>query len=184
MRNETNEEIRKAYFLSLCVEVGTDQEKHECYAFMWHLHKKPFSWFVPNDDNRAEDGKHLREIFADNMLGEDCPCLDGPCSVLEMLVALAIRMEDILHVPNEPSKVDVWFWEFIDNLELDVFKDRDRYQDEKALANSRKLDMFMSRTYHPDGRGGLFPLKRPETDQRNVEIWYQMMSYLNENYPL
>jgi hypothetical protein len=32
------------------------------------------------------------------------------------------------------------------------------------------------------GLGGMFPLEDPREDQRAIEIWYQMMAYINENY--
>lgn len=184
MRTETYEDIKRAYFFTLCLEVGTDREEHRNWDFMWSLHQKAFSWSVPNDHNRAGDGLHLRQVFADNMLSEeDCPCLDGECTILEMLVALAIRIEDILHIPNREDKTYIWFWEMIGNLELYQFKDTDTRKIEKIISNDMILDNLIERNYHPNGRGGLFPLRFPRHDQRKVELWYQMQAYLEENYP-
>jgi hypothetical protein len=45
------------------------------------------------------------------------------------------------------------------------------------------IDRFLSRKYDYNGVGGIFPLRKGASeDQRNVEIWYQMQSYLMENY--
>ena len=40
----------------------------------------------------------------------------------------------------------------------------------------------VERRYKRSGEGGLFPLKNAAKDQRKVEIWYQLSSYLLENY--
>jgi hypothetical protein len=44
------------------------------------------------------------------------------------------------------------------------------------------LEKVINRTYHSSGKGGLFPLKHAEKDQTEVELWYQMNTYLVENY--
>jgi hypothetical protein len=36
------------------------------------------------------------------------------------------------------------------------------------------------RDYHPDGRGGFFPLQNPDVDQTKVEIWHQLNAYVSE----
>ena len=43
------------------------------------------------------------------------------------------------------------------------------------------FQMINERSYAFDGYGGLFPLRKPHQDQRNIEIWYQMQAYLMEN---
>ena len=44
------------------------------------------------------------------------------------------------------------------------------------------LNKIIDRGYSRRGVGGLFPLKYSKNDQRKVELWYQMHSYLIENY--
>ena len=39
----------------------------------------------------------------------------------------------------------------------------------------------INRQFDYDGKGGLFPLRHPNEDQRCDEIWYQMHAWLNEN---
>lgn len=120
---------------------------------------------VSRDKNRASDGIQLRREY----FGEGYPTL--PCTVLEMLIALAIRIDsEYTGDPGEP-KPGVIFWEMVNNLDLTHTNNPGRI-----------LDRFMMREYEPSGRGGLFPLKHPTSDQRYVEIWYQMMSYVMENY--
>jgi hypothetical protein len=40
------------------------------------------------------------------------------------------------------------------------------------------LERVIGRTYRPDGRGGFFPLRYAEKDQREVELWYQLNAYV------
>ena len=133
---------------------------------------------VPLDENRAVDGLDLRETFI-NSLGKISigPQDDLPCSILEMLIALAMRCNDwiICDVDDHYSE---WFWTFLDNLGLLVYDDR-RYNSSKVDDILRK---WLDREYRFDGSGGLFPLANPEIDQRMIEIWSQLVYYLDENY--
>jgi hypothetical protein len=180
-----DEKIQQDYFLWLCETVGITRSRptHTYIELAWSLHKTIFYGFVPNDDNRAEDGKKLREKFSDFALdAKDCPCLDGQCTVLEMLVALSQRMEFILSKPGEHNHTGKYFWKMIDNLGIDKFTDDDPELERKIFNNSRIIDRWLERKFLPSGLGSIFPLKQPEEDQRNVEIWYQLMAWLDENY--
>lgn len=141
-----------------------------------HLFTKPFVWFVPNDDNRVEDGRYLRyEYLQERGIQVDDDWVDLDCSFLEMLVALARRAaEESLASEKE------WFWIFLCNLDLDRFNDAIPY-DDCLVDVEEALDQVIERTYEPDGSGGLFPLVHPEEDQRGVELWYQLNAYLLEN---
>lgn len=137
---------------------------------------KRFEWGIPNDDNRTEDGKDLRPEF---IATHDAECnnawLSQACSMLEMLIALSRRLEfesnhDTYH----------WFWTLLENLNLRVYTDA-VYDDEVEMIVDKTLIAVIDRRYRSNGDGGLFPLRRPKTDQRKVEIWYQMSLYLLEN---
>ena len=140
---------------------------------------------MPNDDNRVEEGIELRYKFADEknvqLLEDD---LSGSCTLLEMLIALADRMDFILFDPSKGNRRWLWFWLFIDNLKLQKYAN----DDEKGVISRKKrfnrivINKFLKREYLPNGKGGLFPLDNPSSDQREVEIWYQLMEYINENY--
>jgi hypothetical protein len=102
--------------------------------------------------------------------------LDGPCSVLEMILALAIRCEEnIMDDPLKGDRTKQWFWGMINNLGLDTMTDMNY--------NERFIDdcvcRFLNRDYEPDGRGGLFTVRNCYEDLRNVEIWYQLLWYLD-----
>lgn len=140
---------------------------------MRQLYSKEFVWIVPNDDNRVEDGRDLRLRFLDEQDDEeiDSGWLGLGCSMLEMLLGVAIRLEFETDISERN-----WFWHLLDNIGLSRFTD-DKYAVEPI---DDICDRVIWRTYEPNGRGGLFPLNNPRKDQREVEIWYQLSSYLLE----
>ena len=74
------------------------------------------------------------------------------------------------------DRTPYWFWGMIGSLGLHGMTD-DCFHEEYV---SDVIDRFLNREYHYDGRGGLFSLSNPRKDMREVEIWYQMMWYLDE----
>lgn len=142
-----------------------------------HLFHREFLWLMEMDKNRAEDGLELRNRFADECHIEDAHLyLDQPCSVLEMMVALASRCEDqIMCDYTYGDRTSVWFWTMLVSLGLGGMSD-DRYDFDYV---ARVLDIFLSRTYDYDGKGGLFYVENPPKDLRTMEIWYQMHLYLD-----
>ena len=143
---------------------------------LMHLHNIEFTWLIPMDDNRADDGIQLRRRFA-------LACNDvtlsryilGPCSVLEMMVALAVRCEEcIMDDTQMGNRTGQWFWGMISNLGLSAMKDSkfDRDFTDNVIAR------LLNREYEPDGKGGLFTVRNCEDDLRTVEIWCQLSWYL------
>lgn len=145
------------------------------------LYHTDFIFLIPKDQNRAEDGEALRYRFALAKHREMRPetimdLLEGPCSILEMMVALAIRCEeDIMDDPNIGDRTGQWFWGMIVNLGLGSMRD-DRYDEEYV---DMVLDRFLNLDYEPDGRGGLFFVRHCDRDLRDVEIWHQLCWYLD-----
>ena len=143
-----------------------------------HLHDTKFFYILPMDGNRAEDGVELRYKFAQSC-GYDyhliATYLDvTPCSVLEMMIALAMRCEDhIMGDPDLGDRLGQWFWSMIVNLKLGSMCDEryDKYRVDEAL------HIFLNRQYDRNGDGGLFKVECPY-DLRDIEIWYQMCWYL------
>lgn len=179
--------LREEYFSWLCGLVSKDK-RWAYHTLCKELHKKEFRWFVPNDDNRCEDGLRLRDRFIEENNIDETHLevryfLKDKCTVFEVLVALAYRMDDQMHPLNDSKpRIARWFTEMIRNLRLDGFYDGcDGPVTEAEI--DEILENFMDRTYDEYGNGGLFPLKtRPRNDQTKVEIWYQLMLYLDENY--
>jgi hypothetical protein len=138
------------------------------------LYTKEFVWFVPNDDNRIEDGKDLRYEFADQERLEivDRGWLHLGCSFLELLIALSRRLS--FEAEGEPRD---WFWHMLENIGLHIYNDQAAlpFQDIDEI-----LDQVIWRTYKHNGVGGLFPLEGPCQDQRHIELWYQLSAYILE----
>lgn len=179
VRSQRNRDaIQREYFRYLCGLVkGGPVHRGGRVEFLWFLHQKPFYCIIPNDENRVEDGKQLWEDWSEEELQEQ-----AACSVLEMIISVAQRMEYILSDSREGDRTAKWFWEMVDNLGLKEFEDDDIADERRNYNNDRILDILIERQYSPSGRGGLFPLSKPKEDQRRVEIWYQMQEYLDENY--
>lgn len=162
----------KEYFNWLCRFVsGKKKSKYGSYEKLLHiLHNTDFTWTIPMDSNRADDGMGLRRRF-----GIDIP--DKPCSVLEMAVALAIRCErSVMWNPDIGDRTGQWFWEMITNLGLGTMTD-ERFDETKTREIISRL---LERRYEPDGKGGLFTVRNSRFDLRTVEIWYQAMWRLEE----
>lgn len=172
--NEPLDELYLTWLYDHVASVKLKNPSRTYWNLMRALFKTEFFWFVPNDDNRIEDGRDLRDEFlADQDIQvEDQDWLDLGCSMLELLIGLSRRLA--FEAEGEPR---IWFWEMIDNLGLYGYNDRVAFPHE---AVKDILDQVVWRTYRRDGFGGLFPLQRADRDQRDVEIWYQLNAYLLE----
>lgn len=151
------------------------------YKLFDYLHHTEFTVIIPMDCNRAEDGKNLRYDFAyeNDISSKDISETFGnmPCSVLEMMVALARRCEDnIMANPKYGDRTSVWFWTMIETLGLDDMDDMHF----SSMKVSHAVYRLLNRTYKKDGSGGLFRIHDDTKDMRQIEIWYQMNFYLDE----
>lgn len=207
------ERAQTLYFNWLCVLVHID----DYYGKQWYilakiLHDIEFYWTVPNDDNRATDGVRLREVWLSTLkneaedlgVGFDVPpdSLNGPCSMFEMMVALASRIEsDIMQSDELGNRTHIWFWYMIHNLLSDAdlmnchwWIDSTNDSSIQPLERDTIKEMVrhcLDRDYELDGRGGcLFPITRYETrvnewncvDRREAELWYQAQDWISENF--
>jgi hypothetical protein len=102
--------------------------------------------------------------------------LDRPCTVLEMMIALALRCEeDTMDDPLMGDRTGQWFWRMIVSLGLGAAVDG-RFNPKPINAI---IERFLNREYEPNGKGGLFTIKNCEYDLRTVEIWIQLCWYLD-----
>lgn len=183
----TKGDLKQDYFQWLCETIHADMIEVSYWLLMNDLHRTTFLWCgdIPRDENRAADGKSLREIwFRDlGIDGDVNDILPMPCTVLEALIGMAGRMDfELSESEGSRNRTSEMFWDMISNLGLIPMSD-DVYHElggEKTV--QEKLKHWMMRRYEPDGRGGIFPLPFTDTDQRKVELWVQMQTYLNENY--
>lgn len=163
------------WLYSQVAPVSVSARSKSYWCLIRQLFKKEFVWTVPNDDNRCEDGIQLRYDFINGTgLSADEEWLQLGCSMLEVLIGLAGRLSFL-----DGGEVKYWFWHMLENIGLEQCTDaRYNAQIEKYVANA--IDSVIDRTYARDGRGGLFPLRNPEVDQREAELWYQLNAYLLE----
>lgn len=124
------------------------------------------------DENREADGLSMRDQFAyENNLEEREAeeALSGECSMLEMMVGLALRCENVMEDPQYGNDAYYWFWQMIGNLGLHDMAD-DRF--DPGYFES-VIERFLDRDYDRDGNGGLFVVNKPRHDMRTVDIWCQ-----------
>ena len=174
------EKINNEYFDWMCALVGADgPTEHTSFRILLtFLHNTEFVYSIRRDANRADDGRNLRYRFAyENSEFADAESyLVGPCSVLEMMVALAMRCEEtIMDDTQYGNRMTEWFWRMIATLGLNGMTDA-RF-DQKLAEDI--IVRFLNRDYEPDGQGGLFRVKNCDRDLRTVEIWWQMCWYLD-----
>lgn len=169
--------INNEYFEWLCNMVDSKRFSNVMTyeKLLRHLHNIEFTWFVPHDDNRASDGIQLRRRYALDKYDISLQgYLRGPCSVLEMMVALAVRCETIMDDDGIGDRTGQWFWTMIHNLGLTPMTDKefDMHQVDEIVAR------LLNREYEPDGSGGLFTVRNCEYDMRKIEIWCQLSWFL------
>lgn len=170
------EELNKRYFDWLCQLVHV-----EGYSMLMHLlYSIDFYALIDMDENRATDGIDLRYRFGrENDIPDSVTAslLDThPCSVLEMMVALADRCEThIMGNPEIGDRCGQWFREMLWSLGLE--SETDGYFDEEYCLKT--IVSFLERDYRKDGKGSLFFNRGTIRDMTKIEIWYQMMEYLN-----
>ena len=177
------DDIRQEYFDWIYNAVcGYNKYSRLSYRKLLNLlHNIEYTWALKMDSNRAYDGIELRYRFGyENGYKSDFIDKyldDGPCSVLEMMVALSFRVEEqIMDDSKYGNRTGQWFWNMIVSLGLGGMSNS--HFNEKQACHI--VYSFLDRNYEPNGKGGLFTLENCTYDLRDVEIWTQCMWYLNE----
>ncbi len=176
-------EIKKEYFNWLSdLAVNDKMRRNLSYEKLLNfLFNKEFKYVIPMDKNRYVDGVDLRYRFgfekgySNQEIGMSLD--DMPCSILEMMIALSLRIEEqIMYSEDIGDRTWKWFWEMVINMGLGQMTD-EHFNKRKA---EFICDRLINRGYEPNGKGGLFTIYHRTNDMRNVEIWYQAMWYLTE----
>lgn len=178
------EPLESVYFNWLYTRVAHEFNPTPTLTFnilLRELQQTEFVWFLSGDDNRAEDGKQLRLLFANSFslnlsIEETQLWMQINCSMLEMLIALADRAEFQTGLSTRE-----WFWIFIENLGLKECNDASGIP---LTFIKDAIYKVIWRTYDTNGLGGLFPLDETNNDQRKVELWYQLAEYINQQEEL
>lgn len=177
----TLSEIRDSYYDWVCCLAFPDENERSKYSkLLNYLYNRRFEYMIPLDENRYSDGIDLRYRYgyeASINYGYISMALDNRlCSMLEMMVALALRCEEhIMSNDKIGNRIGYWFSQMINNLKLSGFTD-DNYDEELV---EYRINCLLSHQYEPNGEGGLFTVNNPRKDMRDTEIWYQMCWYLD-----
>lgn len=164
---------------------GPEGYLHLCEA----LHGIYFVSLIEFDENRVEEGKALREEWADAQ-GGDTYELDGlipyTCTALELILVMARRMCFEMSDSQYEAGIGKWVKELLENAGLATYRN-DIYETDPDFYG-RKIKAIMNdiiyRRYLPDGKGSFFPMTWPEEDTRRMELLVQMNNYLAENYDI
>lgn len=169
---------REKYFNWLVSIIFDERISNKTYRkLLKHLFEIDFFSVIEMDNNRIQDGLYLRyrfcyennisELLMYNILG------NKPCSVLEMMVALSKRCENMFeNVDHGATKM---FWDMIRNLNLYSMDD---HRFDSSYVNDC-IERMIFRDYSKSGEGGLFFISDKKKDARDMEIWSQAMHYLN-----
>jgi len=172
-------ELSERYYRWIC-RVAMEHEADEYSQLLRYLFTKDYRYTHPRDANRESDGIDLRYRFGylhGIALPEvTCELDDKPCSLLEMMVALAIRCEEnIMRSFDIGDRTHIWFTNMLDSL--GIAQNDHKFNREEV---DQAVENFFNRNYAPNGKGGLFCLKHPYEDLRKVEIWDQAMWWIDE----
>ena len=93
-----------------------------------------------------------------------------------MMIALAIKCEEIMNDPAYGDRTGQWFGGTITSLGLGCMYDNN-FDKQEAI---NRINRFLDRDYAPNGKGGLFIARHSPRDMRTLEIWYQLQEFLND----
>lgn len=160
---------------NLDIVPGSDGLYEEYYEVLLELFSIEFRYVIEKDFNRVSDALMLRKRFENDLRRE--VEWHNNCSVLEILIGLSRRLsEDVLGDENDENLKKHWFWTWFYNLGLMNFGGRNFNKIEVV----GRVSLWMNRDFEYDGLGSPFPLVDPPCDQRECEIWKQVMLYLAE----
>ena len=151
------------------------------------LHSVSFIPVLPLDHNRSAEGVMLRYNFRyesgygdmyDVVVPEN---MTHGCTMLELMLSLSISIEDTMSNSAYGNRVALWFAFMLNSMGIARFTD-DAFDLACVLAAISRVN---SRTYQPDGSGGLFTIPDSPVDLRFEELWFQanrfMEYYLQNN---
>jgi len=174
--------LSERYFAWLCnlIKKGTPIAVDQYTKLLKYLHDVEFAYILDMDGNRYEDGISIRYRFGYEMHIDAAIIASeidvGKCSMLEMMCALSLKCEEhIMSDPDIGDRTGKWFWDMIISLGLSDMTDS-RFS--KSYVDD-VIYIFLHRKYKPTGEGGLFTVPNIDRDFRRIELWEQMMHYLN-----
>ena len=166
------------------VDKVSNRVKKRRYSRLFHiLHSRPFEYVLALDANRESDGIDLRYVFAyENDLDQAAVAKeldDKPCSFLEMLIAMSIRMDGMIF-DEDPG---LWFWDMMDSMGLSQWTnkeiEKDWFAEDDILL---RIQRCMERDFDTNtGEGSPFTLE--DNHGQNlcaIEFWCLAMWHTTE----
>ena len=147
------------------------------------LYTTPYVPLLVDDENRKADGNELLHIYCEEY-GYDIPPVDSgvldECSVLEMLLAFAARINTELVGDPSESRVGLWFSRMLENLGI--------YQYDDAHWNREKVAKRVWCWMHKKGNPSpifLFPItskKVKEVNSQTISEWERVTLALSADF--
>ncbi len=162
--------------------LGVRKRKYTHYKkllrLLWDI---PYTWIIPDDENRYLDGYGLRSRFCfemdmtDRQYREFYTECTRRVSVLEVLAAFSRRTVDKFTMS---SFYGAFFWMiFIDNLGLTDCRDDNFDENYVTEVINRWLEM----DFGPNGEGSLVNFQSDEIDISVTDLWTAMNYYMREH---
>lgn len=127
------------------------------------------------DIERAKDGLYLRNMY-ERDTGLECMAPTIGCSLLELMVALAMRCEDLIYDRRVENGIYNTFISMLDSLGIGSMDD---YCYDDALVDEI-LKNFLEHEYLRNGYGSLFCIKDPSISLVDKSLWTQMNYWVLE----
>lgn len=170
--------LHEQYYEWLLFKVTDPKEPRTHDKLFRELASAPFKATVGRDDNWFEHCEYMREDYYEEAEFEGAEYVkeDGEITLLEVMVNLCIKAEGIMQ-GFDGVDCERWFNDMLENSGLIFYTD---YRFSKTGVWS-KINRILDREYNRDGGGGLFciPVLDPSHDLRDVELWYQLMWYID-----
>ena len=148
---------------------ANDSPYNEYFSLLGVLDSREFYYTLANDRDRARDALALRESLNSDRKGKP--------TVLETMIAMAKRCEDdVVGGGERIDRTAEWFWEMVDNMGLSDQND-DNFN---GIIVNKRITNMLDRKYDRHGKYGLFYVKFPPKDLRDVSLWYQMNWHVSE----
>lgn len=154
--------------------------KIQHYSLFKALHNISYEYFNVMDENRYQDGIDLRYRFGSDTnipYYDITECIDiCECSVLEMLVALILKIDNMItYDPKDSLKAELF---------VDIAKSLGINEQINANFNQEYVNQcifnWLHGQYEVNGQGGIITVQYPRQDMRTVDHWTQVMWYVNE----
>ena len=155
------------------IDDGRGSEYTSLLAF---LNNVPYTFILLMDENRLIDGYDMRSHYVYETGLNDIPGDEVPVSVLEVMVALVLRI-DKEYTGDYGNNAPVFFWSMVKNLNL-LSMSNDIFDMDYVM---HRVEIWLTGNYEPNGRGGLFTVDWYDGDLRQIDIWYQAMWWLETN---